>query len=231
VLQPSNASATPVSTSPGGEPDLIGDWNLVPPSQPGHEGILGYLYGWQNLTRIDDVDGLLTDRWWSFTSGAEVDARAMFAGNTFTFGFLDSSSEFHGVLTYGSAQGYLNLGSRHFASSDPVNRFALFELARGRLFDSAQAQDHMVTFQVTGNANQYGRDFSSNPIGAFVIGWEDLPLSMSDRDYNDFVLAVRGVQLAQAPIAPIPEPPTVALFGSVLLLMWHVGRRQSRAND
>ena len=229
ALPSAKAGATPtaVFTSPT-EPDLVGDWNLVPPSGAGHEGILGYLYGWRNLTRIDDFGGDPGDRWWSFTSGAEVSGLAMFAYNQFTFGYLDGTTGFHSVLSLtGAGPGYLMLPTRHFAASDPLSRFALFAAATGTLFDSAQAEDHMVTFQITGNADQYGRDFSANHVGDFVIGWEDLPFGISDRDYNDLVLEVRGAQPIRGPLPAVPEPSTAVLLASALAVDLVVRKKAS----
>jgi hypothetical protein len=223
IAWPSEAQATPVLTS-ATEPDLVGDWNFVAPSSRGHEGILGYLYGWANLTRIDD-EGPLSDRWWGLQSEGVVRARAMFGQNQFNFGSLDGSG-FHSNLTYGGGPGYLDLHAQRPASSDPLSRFALFTI-RG-LFESAQAEDHMVTFQITGNADQYGRDYSRNEIGNFIVAWEDLPFAISDRDYNDFVLELSGVRIAFEPSNPVPEPASVVLFVSGLAAIWHVRRGRER---
>jgi hypothetical protein len=206
------------------EPDVAGDWNLLPPSASGHEGILGYLYGWSNLTRIDDLD----DQRWSFGPGAEARARAAFSGSPYDFGWLDTSSNYHNILSYPyrGLMGYLDLPWVPFASSDSMNRFALRSIA-GQ-FDSARNQDPMVTFQITGNANQYGNDYSANIIGNYLLAWEDLPFSISDRDYNDFVLELHGVSPTMEPLPVIPEPATVLLLGSGLAAMAAHGRRGRR---
>jgi hypothetical protein len=223
LLWPAEAHGTPTPVLPSpGEPDLTGDWNLVPPSAQGHEGILGFLYGWDNLTRVDDED----DRWWSFEAGAEASLRASWAGNQFDFGYLDTNG-FHSILTHLSgATGYFALPARPLVSGEAANRLALGVFA-GR-FDSAQAEDHMVTFEVTGSASQYGRDYSANLVGSFVVGWEDLPFRMSDRDYNDFVLELRGVRPTGDPMAPIPEPASALLVGSGIAAMWIARRRRER---
>jgi hypothetical protein len=218
-----DANATPILPNCC-EPDVVGDWNLLPPSASGHDGILGYLYGWNNLTRIDD----LADRWWSFGSGAEARALAAFSGSPYDFGWLDTSNSFHNILSYpySGVMGYLNLPEVPFASSDPLNRFALRSIAGE--FNSAQSQDPMVTFQITGNADQYGRDFSANIIGNYLLAWEDLPFYISDRDYNDFVLELHGVSPITEPMPVIPEPATVLLLGSGLAAMAAHGRRRSQ---
>jgi hypothetical protein len=154
-----------------------------------------------------------------------VKLRAAFGQNQFDFGARDEAG-FHSILTYGGGPGYLNIQTVRSPSSDPLSRLALFTI-RGP-FESTQAEDHMVTFQVTGNANQYGRDYSSNEIGNFIVAWEDLPFSISDREYNDFVLELSGVRLAPEPSNPIPEPASAVLFVSGLVAMWQLRRRRER---
>ena len=213
VLPSADADATPILPN-AIEPDLVGDWNLVSPSAPGHDGILGFLYGWNNLTRVDDL-GALSDRWWSIGVGAEARPLSSFAGYSFDFGWLDQTAQFHNILSYGGPSGYINLPGVPFASSDLLNRFAL-HTSGGTAFNSAQADDHLVTFQITGNADQYGRDYSANIIGNYILAWEDLPLSLSDRDYNDLVLELGGVRPIAEPMPVIPEPPTAVLLASGL---------------
>ena len=54
----------------------------------------------------------------------------------------------------------------------------------------------MQTFSITGGPSA----------GNYVVGWEDLPLSSSDLDYQDLVIEVCGVR-------PVPEPATIILLG------------------
>ena len=219
-----DADATPILPN-AAEPDLVGDWNLVSPSAPGHDGILGFLYGWNNLTRVDDL-GAPSDRWWSIGVGAAARPLSRFAGSSFDFGWLDQTTQFHNILSYGGPVGYINLPDVSFASSDLLNRFAL-RASNGSVFNSAQADDHMVTFQITGNADQYGRDYSANIIGNYILAWEDLPFFQSDRDYNDFVLELRGVRPIAEPMPVIPEPPTAVLLSSGLAALEYFRRRRT----
>jgi hypothetical protein len=91
----------------------------------------------------------------------------------------------------------------------------------------ARQRRGMVTFQITGNAQQYGRDYSGNQIGNFIVAWEDLPFAISDRDYNDFVLELSGVRLALETSNPVPEPASAVLFVSGLVAIWQVRRRRA----
>ena len=78
--------------------------------------------------------------------------------------------------------------------------------------------DHMVTWEITGNAGHAG-----NVVGNYVVAWEegsDHERSGGfDRDYNDLVVEVSGV-------TPIPEPATVVLLGVAGLVLGRGRRRR-----
>lgn len=57
-------------------------------------------------------------------------------------------------------------------------------------------EDHLVVYEVQGQAN------------TFVLAWEDVPLEMSDLDYNDLVMTVH---LGSQNI--VPEPASMLLLG------------------
>ena len=144
-------------------PNLMGDWNLVAPSEAGHEGLLGYLYGWQNLVRIDDqgFPGYsLGDTWWRLgaDTGVQVTARAHFSGDAGNFGYSNLLGEYQGSIigVDDTQQGYVNFPTQRMSSSDPLSQFVLNAGDEGRVFTSSQADDRMVTFTSTCNASQYG---------------------------------------------------------------------------
>ena len=71
--------------------------------------------------------------------------------------------------------------------------------------NTADGLDHMVTWLISGNEGQ-GRE--DNPVGSYVIAWEDLK-GGGDRDFNDLVVEVN--------VAPVPIPGAILLLGSGLL--------------
>lgn len=66
-------------------------------------------------------------------------------------------------------------------------------------------EDHMVTYKIEGLAGLGN---------TWLIFMEDLPLGLSDKDYNDFVVEITA---SAGPV--VPEPATIALlcFGALLL--------------
>jgi len=107
--------------------------------------------------------------------------------------------------------------------------FGFFMMSNGNTWFSEDARnsdqsDHMVSFQGKGDLVQlpggYTGSWSSSE---YILGWEDLNLSGSDRDYNDMVVMVESVQ----PI-PVPEPGTMLLLGSGLIGLASLGRKKFR---
>ncbi len=206
---PARATMTPINPNPS-EPDLLG-----PNINNGEDGILDYLYGLQNLERIEDYDALSTDQMWTSLDGG-VTATAKFADYDEHLGWMDESNVFNPLISYTGASGYINITSFPFLIHDERPfRFAL--RANGETFtsrmsdngdmdDNHVADDHMVTFRVL-NA----------PVPTFVMAWEDEPfgtsVTTSDRDYNDLVVEVTKVGL------PVPEPSALLLLGGGLLAM------------
>lgn len=69
----------------------------------------------------------------------------------------------------------------------------------------------------------------SNPVGnTITIGFEDL-FGGGDLDYNDLVFSLTNVYAATAPVSPVSEPETYAMFMAGLGLMgWSARRRQQK---
>jgi hypothetical protein len=80
---------------------------------------------------------------------------------------------------------------------------------------NAGGGDNLVAYQgfgdeSTGRKIKIGSTYQPWDVNSYVLGWEDLKLSSSDKDYQDMVLLVSQV-------VPVPEPSTV--IASALLLL------------
>lgn len=197
------------------------------PNEPNLDEILGRLYGMGNLERIDDS----LDQLWTNTAG-EAWAKARYASQVPTFGFLPNAGggAFNPLLTVvgvGENPTYTPGGAVSFpptVTGDPF-RFALS--SGGAIWSSLVAEnndgaglalDHMLTFKVTGSDLYHN---NTDILGNYVFAWEDLSGEFgagSDRDFNDMVVEVYGVN-PWDPFEPDdPDPPEVPEPASLLLL-------------
>jgi len=197
-------------------------------------GILDELYGLENLTRVQDGGAKnSTDQYWTVTGdSATVTGRAKYAGFPLQFGILEglrgwdydiamtTGANKYGI--YGETKGMpIQSVTRSTGGGElsDIFRFGLrLPNQRGYIWSSVPTDnavmpggfigdgtDHMVTWQITGNAGYEG-----NQIGNYIVAWEDLAANGSlggsyDADYNDLVVEISGVQ-------PIPEPAGFSLF-------------------
>ena len=114
---------------------------------------------------------------------------------------------------YDVGGGYVNLfdvtGSQYAVSGSASHQFSMgvpWNWARsgqGGNFYSQESrnnhEDHMVTYQITGLPDP-GR-------AVWMLFWEDLPSSCSDRDFNDLAVEVR------ASAVPLPGADILAMIG------------------
>lgn len=215
-----SAAFTPISSATWDDPSTY---------LAGEGGILDILYGWENLTRVEDSP-LPGDQLWQNLNGGGT-AIAKYAGHSCRFGYFSGTSGiiFHdlfGVLI-GPYQGFLSGISGSWPSSSTglkILRFALRDTTSKKKWSSRQSdntgsRDHMVSWEITGNYDDPsdGYSWSDNTVGNYVLAWEDLDLG--DADYQDLVVEVHGA-------APIPEGSTLLFFGSGLCgLLFFVRRK------
>jgi len=140
-----------------------------------------------------------TDQQW-VDGIASVTAEARFAAYSQRFGYDDGG-------------GYVNLfdvtGSQYDVWGGNTHQFSLgvpWNWARsgqGGTFYSQESrnnhEDHMVTYQITGLPDP-GR-------AVWMLFWEDLPSSCSDRDFNDL-----AVEVSATPV-PLPGADILAMIG------------------
>jgi len=177
-------------------------------------GILDTLYGLGNLTRMDDA----VDQLWGNTGVAHVLVVEKDSGYTQTFGYLPGGSggifvplmtlTGSGPVTGSEITFTIDQSTADFRWGDDPNGAGVAPgLWSAREDENSDRLDHMVTWLITGNAGHAG-----NILGAYVIGFEDLP-GLGDADYNDLVVLVWGV--TDAPI--VPAPATLMLVAMTVL--------------
>ncbi|MHB1037434.1 MAG: PEP-CTERM sorting domain-containing protein [Pirellulales bacterium] len=229
------AGFTPIGPTDGwhNEPSLL----ARDTSGNGTLGILDYLYGLENLTRIDDT---LDIYWRQPSPHGVIKAVAAFNANYIGIyvGVYDQAgtfralfpmpTEWHGVeiadgyKTSGQATegqwidlvGPLRMGLCVDYDESYKTRYAS-SLAS----DNPTGVDEMVSFEITGNTGH-----PNNVVGNYVIGWE--ADSAWDRDYQDEVLELQGFEAA-------PEPSSLALAAGGFCAIAGViaaRRRKGRAN-
>jgi Ca2+-binding RTX toxin-like protein len=188
-MQPALADTTPINPAPGSELDL---------ALPG--GVLDQLYGLDNLERVDDFASVPNDQLWTTVGNAAVLAVAKFAGLNNTLGYFegDTSPTFNSLFTcsgtcFEDCSASCSPSPAAFFTLNSTFRFGL-STSGGDTWSSLQGnnsdspKDHMVTWRVVSSDAGH----PDNPVGGFVIGWEDVPDASDDGDYNDLVVEVSG---------------------------------------
>jgi hypothetical protein len=181
------------------------------PHEPGFisaGGTLDTIIGLSNLQRVDDN----FDQWWAGPSIVDIQVIAKHAAYTQDFGYIDALNNYTSLLSnitvnYGQTASFdtVNSGSPFRFGLDPSDAPLFSSYAND---NPDNGLDHMVTWRITNGAHA----------GDYIIAWEDL-YYLGDRDYNDLVLHVSGVN-------PVPIPAAVWLFVAGLIGLVGVARRK-----
>ena len=212
----SHAALTTVNDIWGPQPGGgASEWNIYNTgSGTAANGVMEYLYGTGNFTRVDDSSDIL---WMGSPGGASFEA--VYAGASqalYTAGVTGSPISSTPILT-ASGNYAAPVRTGNFIDINPVSQpFLFLDEANGNNAYSDPALnggvDRMVTFAVTGYLADPGVLSSwtafSDGTTHYVIAFED----GTDFDFNDLVVEVSGV----APV-PVPEPTTM-VAGALLLL-------------
>lgn len=210
----SSAQSTTIMPSPhANEVDLMGA-----------DGILDSHFGLNNLQSIDGNN----DQEWVGLANIDVSVVAKHSAYNHSFGYIDASDNYTSLLN-NIGEGSGQSASFYAGNAGAPFRFGLHSKYEP-LFSSAMkgnadgGKDHMVSWLITGG--KYAGDV--------VIAWEDL-FDLGDRDYNDVVLRVSGVNRHQhhygdtpSGVSPVPVPPAVWLFISGLVGVVGIARRNFR---
>jgi len=87
--------------------------------------------------------------------------------------------------------------------------------------DNPNGEDQMVAYQGQGDEIILDGQTTTWTNGGWILAFEDIAYSNSDKDFNDLVIFVESTQ-------PVSEPGTVALFGLGLVGLGMARRKQNK---
>jgi hypothetical protein len=188
--------------------------------EPSLYQIMNSTYGAGNWSQYDSATTA-----YGTNSGVSigVEARALYASDSSTFGVLQNTTTFVPVISFNGS--LTSQSATILPSMLSTNVGGQFETAfkndtTGQYFYSNAAENpdhqaHLIEFQILNMPNTY------------VFAWEDSV--GGDYDYNDLVMQY---QFTMDP-DPVPEPMTISLLGGALLFgscaQRYLKRKQARA--
>ena len=180
----------------------------------------GFTNGAVTATRIDD----LSDVAWS-GGKLTVTPIASFAGSSATLGLLSGKSggSYQSLFTVNQFGYVPSPASTTIDLAGKPFRFTLdnggTNLRSSSLASENATGDQLITYRIDGLGDCKSR---------YLLFWEDVPVSDSDRDYNDLVVAAtfngRGGPVA-VPLPPAALAGGAVMAGAAMLMYWK--RRQA----
>lgn len=145
------------------------------------------------LSMVSSEAGVTDDQVWSrggATGPVTVIARAKYAGDSHTFGWIDDSKNspaFSALVqthNFNSPVSVVLTDNFRWALNDTTTGHIRTSRNSDNIDSSHQARDQMVTYRVTG---------AGITVPTFALFWEDRLGSGADYDYNDAVIEVSAV--------------------------------------
>ena len=223
------------------------DWLKTSGDEQSLADVLDGEYGAGNYVWLDDNSSITQDHLWFWSTPEHLATFTPLAKMSYShhdFGVYAGTSGKTKLNKLFESQRFKYHTGASFTFSDPESeafRLGLI-VKRGKKDylssvpgENADQLDHMHTLKVTGNA---GAGFEGNPVGSYVVAWEDAqPIKGSlDFTYQDLIIELSGAQpvstglgFSVACVETIPEPTSVVLLGSIAFAAMAWRRRNRNA--